>query len=195
MIFVFVFVLPIFDGVIMDGHPILWVVDAGLDGIHHSKINACSFKAFQGSSSNATQNLWKETEVSILKKSNTVSPAPTGLEPSLSWSRMDHHFAPRHAGWLLNSVQYICGWQTSQCWHKNIKYQKEMRLFWINEINVYQRLMQKKVHEVLLVNHNRRSQYQNISCSAKQPNSYNVVTQSQQKRCSTRDWPNFTIHC
>ena len=28
------FVLPIFDGVIMDGHPIFWVVDTG---VHHSK--------------------------------------------------------------------------------------------------------------------------------------------------------------
>ena len=30
-----IFVLPIFDGVIMDGHPIFWVVDAGVAGIHH----------------------------------------------------------------------------------------------------------------------------------------------------------------
>ena len=29
------FVLPIFDGVIMDSHPIFWVVDAGVAGIHH----------------------------------------------------------------------------------------------------------------------------------------------------------------
>ena len=31
------FVLPIFDGVIIDGHPIFLVVDTGYDGIHHSK--------------------------------------------------------------------------------------------------------------------------------------------------------------
>ena len=30
-----VFCFPIFDGVIMDGHPIFWVVDAGVAGIHH----------------------------------------------------------------------------------------------------------------------------------------------------------------
>ena len=29
------FVLHIFDGVIMDGHPIFWVVDAGIASIHH----------------------------------------------------------------------------------------------------------------------------------------------------------------
>ena len=29
-------VLPIFDGVIMDGHPIFWVVDAG----HHDLISS-----------------------------------------------------------------------------------------------------------------------------------------------------------
>ena len=29
------FVLPIFNGVIMDGHPIFWVVDASVDSIHH----------------------------------------------------------------------------------------------------------------------------------------------------------------
>ena len=27
------YVLPIFDGVLMDGHPIFWVVDAGVAGI------------------------------------------------------------------------------------------------------------------------------------------------------------------
>ena len=31
----FFLVLPIFDGVIMDGHPIFWVVDAGVVGFHH----------------------------------------------------------------------------------------------------------------------------------------------------------------
>ena len=29
------FVLYVFDGVIMDGRPIFWVVDAGVAGIHH----------------------------------------------------------------------------------------------------------------------------------------------------------------
>ena len=29
------FVLPIFDGVIMDGHPIFWVVDVGVASIHY----------------------------------------------------------------------------------------------------------------------------------------------------------------
>ena len=29
-----IFVLPIFDGVIMDGHPIFWVVNAGVAGIY-----------------------------------------------------------------------------------------------------------------------------------------------------------------
>ena len=49
--------------------------------------------------------------------------------------------------------------------------QKEVRYFGINDINVYQRLIQKKkqkqknvyIHEVLTVNQNRRSQHQNIS--------------------------------
>ena len=31
------FVFSIFDGVIMDGHPIFWEVDAGVAGIHHDK--------------------------------------------------------------------------------------------------------------------------------------------------------------
>ena len=35
------FILPIFDGIIMDGYPIFWVVDAGVAGIHHDANIGC----------------------------------------------------------------------------------------------------------------------------------------------------------
>ena len=35
------FVLPIFNRVIMDEHPIFWVVDAGAAGIHQNKTKDC----------------------------------------------------------------------------------------------------------------------------------------------------------
>ena len=37
----FFFLLPIFDHVIMDGHPIFWVVDTGAANIHHDRNIGC----------------------------------------------------------------------------------------------------------------------------------------------------------